>query len=89
MSGKFCTFKKSTSAHKMRRMWNSGDPGFVLLGLPKASKNHRKVSSADKRRQNKELEKSYCRGIIGVSGVTGKRALAVEIAVLFPELTSI
>ncbi|MCW7079342.1 MAG: hypothetical protein OCU22_09505 [Canidatus Methanoxibalbensis ujae] len=38
-------------------------------------------------KQNKELERSYCRGIIGVSGVTG--ALAVEIAVLFPELTSI
>jgi len=40
-------------------------------------------------KQNKELEKSYCRGIIGVSGVTGKSALAVEIAVLFPEFTSI
>ena len=40
-------------------------------------------------KQNKELEKSYCRGIIGVSGVTGRSALAVEIAVLFPELTSI
>jgi len=27
-------------------------------------------------------------GIIGVSDITGKSALAVEIAILFPELTS-
>ena len=40
-------------------------------------------------KQNKELEKSYAmRGLSrGVCGVTGKSALAVEIAILFPVLT--